>query len=227
MSLSRASFLTAMTLALMGCASARAELMRSYVLSGQVSSVDDDGSLLGGQVKAGDPFTATMIIDPGVPDTVEGASEGKYSFRLGTNTGLSMSVGGLQFGGDAATGPLAVRVFDRSPGNPDGDVISGYQFGDSTFEGAILSRLEFGFVDPTGTALSGDAIPAGIDLTKFATSYLNTSVFFDPSSRAASVGIAARIDSISVQSVPEPTAVMTMGVLAAGLWYRHRRRAAA
>jgi hypothetical protein len=169
----------------------RAELI-TIAISGQVTGVSDEHGHFGGQIHVGDTITGTYTYDSATLDSYpEDLTYAKY-LNYSAPTGISLYVDGFNFG----TNPNNVEVGITIRNDDFGE--DRYTFGSnhnlSLPDGTSVQHLFWELDDPTGTALSSDALPlTAPDLSRWSSNVLSISTDRDFS-----------INAVVTSAIPEP-----------------------
>jgi hypothetical protein len=200
----------------------------SLTISGTIASIE--GNLdTQGAFAPGDTFSLTYTVDSGTPDSDTRPWIGIY-FQFGMSPRVDVRLG-TWFASDVSTDHGAIQVAnDIPPSSPEvagWDIYLAHSFSHFGQIGEPLGEFWFNafwfqFSDTSGTAFTSDALDqGGLDLSRFDT--WNSWIGFNTASDTADVHLT--VDSISVQTVPEPSSI---GLVALGLAgansFRRRRR---
>ena len=168
-----------------------------------VDSVQDDGSYLEGKIKVGDIITGSYTYD----SSVTHLPGERYQFDS-PPFGVFLNVGGFAF----QTDPTNV-YFEMGIGNdrPWGDTYFFLSFNNlSLSNSSPVDRISWQLDDPTGTALSSDALPTTAPVLD---DWHANVLAFGADRR---YGIQAHVTS----AIPEPTCIILLSV--GGLFLRKR-----
>lgn len=169
-------------------------------------------------VPAGTPFSGTLVYDLGAA-----APAGSVAFYGGTKTvyvnaysALTMTIGGETVQ-ETVPGPMTLYDNVNPPnGVPVGDSLYSFTPGSGnpnastgSFAGLTPNFIYLGFVDTSGSAFSGSALPATLDLGTFTSAFIG--VNFHPFGAGNTTTIASLR---TLTPVPEPT---TLGLTLGGL----------
>ena len=128
-------------------------------ITAEVDSVEDNGNYLEGQINPGDIITGTYTYDSLTADSSPlDPIQGNY-WHYGPPAGISLSVGGFEFQTNPADVEfhLAIRN-DIQPGGEDIYAIVSYN-NLALSNGTLVEDIYWQLYDPTGDALSSDALP--------------------------------------------------------------------
>ena len=175
-----------------------------YRLMGHVQWVDDEGSLLNGQVQVGDPWSVRFLIESTAPDQIpEQPNEGQYQ---GLYTQLS-----------------AGQYFETFPDNTElylfngnGDLLQIYA---STINPKGWKiNLKAVLTDMTGTVINNDYMPIhSIDIKQFGDRFLQLNIY---NSWISVSKFAGSVDAFVI--VPEPVS-FTLFIIAFAFFPLSRR----
>ncbi len=126
-------------------------------VTAHVTQWADSTGVLGGQIAVGQAIAGTYTYDTNTPDQ-DPSTDGHYQ-PAATQAGVSVSAGALSFQ-SVATSQLDIFVHpSASPGN-DASLLSIAGSNDQPLpSGALVTSIAFHFSDPTGSALTSDALP--------------------------------------------------------------------
>ena len=199
----------------------------SLTISGTIASVESNLDT-GGAFAAGDTFSLTYTVDSATPDSDIHPWVGVY-YQFGSAPRIDVRLGTWSASG-LSGGSGAIIASNDIPPSPSPEVAGWDVYeAESFFEfGGIgdplgefwFNAFLFQFADTSGTFLTSEAlIPPGLDVSKFDRRY--SWIGFNTKSDTADVYLT--VDSISIQTVPEPASV---GLVALGLagasWFRRR-----
>jgi len=175
----------------------------SFIFGGTVG----ESTLMG--VRPGDKFSGTFTYDStlsngGVPGTFDFSQlPVAHTVSLGAGTFHDSSVSSV-----SPTSPLdqyTIQTTNNRIGQPSSFVLTA-----STLNKPQPDALTLTFVDPTGSSFSTDRLPTTLNLALFQ----NATVSYDPPAGSFS-GMITSLQQL--QAVPEPAAVVLLGVGAACL----------
>ncbi|MGA2071204.1 MAG: PEP-CTERM sorting domain-containing protein [Sedimentisphaerales bacterium] len=172
----------------------------TIAISGYVTSVSDENKHFGGQIAIGTPITGTYTYDSAIPDSYPSDfSYGQY-WNYTPPAGVSLNVGGLNFRTNPDNVEFAVTVNNNNLGEDSYSIWSTKNL--SLSDGTLVQSISWYLNDPTGTALSSDALPLTMpDLSKWGYNSLNIST-------DRTFGISATITS----ATPEPATAFLFGL---------------
>ena len=155
--------MAAAILGLFSCV-ARATLV-PIAITGEVTYVDDDDGLLGGDINVGDIITGVYIYDSSTPDSDPGGNGGSYR-HYSPPAGITLTVGGLVFMTDPDDVYFIVRIAnDMPPGIVGSGLSDGYGLRSEHNlplpdpDGALVTLIRLSLFDRSFSALSSDALP--------------------------------------------------------------------
>jgi len=167
----------------------------SFNMSGDITGVNDNNSLLNGSIVVGDAFSGTFTYDSSLPDTV-------FDPTVYSSGGLSSSItsvvtaGNYVFQGDSGTVDLQNKSSDSLlflfpyTSNPFIDL------------GPNPGRAIFiTFLDSSGTVFSDDSLPTSLNLSNFSSATIT--LFGDSGPSNPLFSVSGNITSLS--PVPEPS----------------------
>lgn len=200
----------------------------SLTISGTITSIESNLDTQGA-FAPGDTFSFTYTVDSATPDSDPRPWVGIY-FQFGMAPRIDVRLGSwLASGVSGGLGGIWVSN-DIPPSSPEvagWDSYLAHSFSDFGRIGEPLGQFWFNafwfqFSDTSGTAFASDVLDqAGLDLSLF--DRWHSWIGFNTTSDTADVYLTA--DSISVQTVPEPSSI---GLVALGLagadWFRRRGR---
>ncbi|MHC4742866.1 MAG: PEP-CTERM sorting domain-containing protein [Planctomycetota bacterium] len=193
---------------ILGPPAAQAELV-TIQIEALVDSVLDEGNYLEGKVQVGDIITGWYSYDSSTADSNPSEYIGMYE-HYSSPYGISLSTGGFVFETDSANVDFSVSV-----GNAGGPYsMDNYRIVSrnnlSLSNGAPVDTISWQLDDPTGNALSSDALPTTAPVLDDWQS--NTLSF----GTVREYGIFAHVTS----AVPEPGTVVLLAI--GGLVLRRR-----
>jgi hypothetical protein len=203
--------LAKITLAILVCAFLPAVSNGQLITIGieaTVKYVTDTDHLLEGKVTVGSTITGTYTYDTSTPDSEPSTSQGAY-WHYSALCGISLNVSGFSFKTDPTNVNFLVDILNDDGINP----ADGYLLRSSNnlplSNGVLVDYIFWQLDDPTGTALSSDALPTTApNLANWNSDY-GLSIYSWGDNE-----FLLRADVISATVVPEPT---TLLLAAAGL----------
>ncbi|MCX5632196.1 MAG: PEP-CTERM sorting domain-containing protein [Phycisphaerae bacterium] len=176
------------------CLPVRADLI-TIAISGQVTGVSDQHNHFGGQIHVGDTITGTYIYDTAA---YPGPSSGQY-WHYSAPAGISLYVGDFNFKTDSTNVEFYLGIGNNGPFGEDIYVITS-NHNLPLSNGTLVQFIDWILNDPTGTALSSDALPlTAPDLSSWSSNVLSISTDRDFS-------ISAVVTSATL--VPEPATLL-------------------
>jgi len=172
-----------------------------------VDSVQDEGNYLEGKIGVGDIITGYYVYESTTPDSSPlDPVQGNY-WHYSAPAGIALTVGGFNFMTDPFN--IAFRVAIRN--NAPGDV---YSIGSSNnlplSNGTPVDDIWWSLKDPTGTALSSDALPT---ISPILDQWEANVLAIEADRR---YGIKAHVTS----AIPEPACIILLSI--GGLFLRKR-----
>jgi hypothetical protein len=174
-------------------------------ITAEVDSVDDPYGWLEGQINPGDTITGTYTYDSLTVDSSPlDPIQGNYS-HYGPPAGISLSVGGFEFQTDPADVEfhLAIRN-DIQPGGEDIYAIVSYK-NLALSNGTLVEDIYWQLYDPTGDALSSDALPTTAPSLP---DWEQNSLTLRGGTRLEPFAVEAHVTS----AVPEPATILLLAV---------------
>jgi hypothetical protein len=144
----------------------------------EVTDVDDQFNLLNGAIQVGDKIRGKYNYDTGTPDSNPSPQIGEYEHTSST-FGIKLEAGGLVFKTNPNDVEFSIAVYDNYPHGDSYGVLSkkNLQLSNGIQVRYIIMRLE----DPTGFALSSDALPTTVPVISDWTNNNFTIDGFNPS----------------------------------------------
>ena len=192
----------------------------TVAFTGVWTLVDDAGAVLGGAITPGSAFSATLVYDDATPDSNASPLYGNYTVAP-AQLGFTVTSGGFTFS-HVFGGLNEIDVLH--PGT--GDTVSLYAEGlaVSPSVGPIgFSWAGFSLDDPSGTALSSDAL-TGVPWSMAAWSAGAMTIFADLDDGNPLTYFDLEGDVTSLTATPEPGTAGLVGAGLALLSLRARRR---
>jgi len=167
-----------------------------------VDSVSDDGNYLEGKIKVGDIITGFYLYDSTTPDSNPSPYIGMYEHYT-LPYGIKLSIGGFVFQSDPDDVDFLVSVGNAGgPYSMDNYLIASRN-NLSLSNGAPVDRISWQLDDPTGTALSSDALPTAPPVLDDWQSVFGLRISAD-----RMWGIDAHVTS----AIPEPSTMLFLGL---------------
>jgi hypothetical protein len=191
------------------------------LMTGAWTVVDDAGGVLGGAVLPGTAFSATLVYDDATPDSNALPEFGNY-FGAPAQFSFTLSTGGFLFS-HVAAGVNEIDVIDLGSG--DGVAVYAETF---TVSPALpplgLTYTNPSFGDPSGTALSSDAL-TGVPWSLGAWSSPGMAFFADIDDGNPLTYFDLQGDVTGLTVVPQPTTrgLLSLGLALLGCGARRRR----
>ncbi|MHC4157372.1 MAG: PEP-CTERM sorting domain-containing protein [Planctomycetota bacterium] len=179
----------------------------------QVDYVEDLGNYLEGKINPGDIITGTYTYESTTPDSSPlDPAQGNY-WHYAPPAGITLTVGGFDFQTDPTSVEFHVAIRnDIEPGEEDLYSIVSYNNA-SLYNGTPVDHISWQLYDPTGTAVSTDALPTSAPvLTDWSTSY----------GLRLEAERAYIIDAHVTSAVPEPVTILLLAL--GGLVLVRRRK---
>ena len=168
-----------------------------------VDSVSDDGNYLEGKIKVGDIITGFYLYDSTTPDSNPSPYIGMYEHYT-LPYGIKLSIGGFVFQSDPDDVDFLVSVGNAGgPYSMDNYLIASRN-NLSLSNGAPVDRISWQLDDPTGTALSSDALPTAPPVLD---DWQTDVLVFGADRR---YGIGAHVTS----AIPEPSTIILLSLAA-------------
>jgi hypothetical protein len=187
----------------------QAELI-TWQFGGEITSINDPGSVWSGKLQVGDLFTGEYVIDSATPDSSPSSTVGRYR---SPNASMIVTLGGVEITVPSTVSELT--VWNDSDNHWDGIDFTGATFSSGSWR---VDEL-FTFVrDRSCTAFSSDQLPVQVfDMNQFDYRSFGLSGWYGSSQRFVLQGTTTYL------MVPEPA---TLGVtIMMGLALRGRRAA--
>jgi hypothetical protein len=169
-----------------------------------VDEVGDPHGYLGGRITSGDTVTGSYTYDTSTADS-NPSSQGADYRHYQAPCGISLSVGGFEFRTDPGNVDFLIQIIDDYP--PEDNYLvrsrNNLPLPDGTYVGGISWVLE----DPSGTALSSDALPATAPVLD---DWGSNELWFGGGIRGDAFGVISHVTSAAV--IPEPGAIVLLGV---------------
>jgi hypothetical protein len=172
-----------------------------------VDSVDDSGNYLEGQINPGDIITGFYTYESTTPDSNPLATIGRYEHHVPPH-GIFLSVEGFDFETDPANVDFLIEITNDYPPNDDYFLLSHSNLPLSN--GVLVDSISWWLYDPTGSALSTDALPVTAPL-------LND---WQGNHLRLEGDRTFLIDAHVTSAIPEPTTFLLLGL--GGLLLRKR-----
>jgi hypothetical protein len=181
------------------CISARADLI-TISISGHVTAVDDQYGHLENKIDVNDTFTGAYTYDSAIADSYpEDFSYGQF-WNYVAPTGVSLSIGELNFRTDPDNVEFAVTINNNHLGEDSYSIWSAQNL--SLSNGTLVQSISWYINDATGTALSSDALPlTAPDLSKWSSNVLR--IFHDRDFEISAIVTSAVL-------IPEPATLFLM-----------------
>lgn len=209
--------------------SASADLV-TWIATIQVDTVDDPFDMLGGSIAPGDLMTGTISYDTSLTDDSPSDTEyGNYNVLFPTSDNW---IEGKTASGDGfyeSTEYFGVQVYDPAPQTGFFDTLSFFSSGDTipsllqTFSVDTID-LDILFIDNDASALAGDSLPVVINLADFDEAYMEMEGYSFTPGGGYEFGFSVSGTVTALRSVPEPSSLCTLTVVAAGMLPPARRR---
>jgi hypothetical protein len=122
-----------------------------------VDTVEDEDNYLEGQISPGNIITGYYTYESTTPDTNPSASGGRYEHST-SPYGIFLSVGGFDFQTDLTNVDFLIEVENDHP--PEDNYFLLSQSNLDLSNGTTVDSISWWLYDPTGNALSTDALPA-------------------------------------------------------------------
>jgi hypothetical protein len=154
----KAEKIIAIILAMWGlvlCPSLAKATLITIEIEGVVDSVWDTGNYLEGKIEAGDTITGYYTYDLSTPDSNPLIEVADYHYRA-TPCGISLSIADFEFKTDPASVNFLVEITNNYPPNDDYFLLSRNNIPLSN--GTLVDSISWWLYDPTGSALSSDAL---------------------------------------------------------------------
>ena len=135
---------------------ARATLI-TIEITAEVDSVYDPSSYLEGQINPGDTIPGTYTYESTTADTNPSSTVGHY-WHYAPPAGISLTVGGFDFTTDPTNVEFLVGIGNDGPSGKDGYWLISYN-NLPLSNAALVDSIVWQLDDPTGNALSTDALP--------------------------------------------------------------------
>ena len=189
----------------------------TFDISGNITSVSDNSSLLDGSIVVGGTFSGVFTYDSSLPDTISDPSV--YSSGGGRSSITStLTVGNYVF--QSNSGGVDLFLHDQSTDT----LFFMFPYVSNPFIdlGSNSGRLNaIRFTADSGTAFPDDSLPTSLDLNDFSSAVID--LFGDNGPDNPSFSVLGDITSLRSVSLPEPG---TLGLLGFGLlgsvWLRRR-----
>jgi len=124
----------------------------------EVTDVNDEFNLLGGAIQVGDEIKGKYIYDSETPDSNADPQIGQYEYTS-SPYGIELKVSGLVFKTNSSNVEFEIVIFDNMY-YYSGDLYGVFSYNNLELSNGVqVSSIAFGLFDPTGNALSSDALP--------------------------------------------------------------------
>jgi hypothetical protein len=154
---SRFAWAACVALGIFVSAAAQAEDV-AVALTAQVTRVDDQGGLLGGNAVVGQIFSGEYIYDNAAADTNPDPALGTYRFTT-LPYGIAFGVGALDFQTDPARTELLIEM-GNNIGTRDGFLVRSSN--NLTLpDGIVIEQISWQLEDPTASVIDSDALLPG------------------------------------------------------------------
>jgi len=174
-----------------------------------VDSVSDEGNYLEGKIKPGDIITGSYIYDSDTPDSNPSITIGHY-WHYHAPFGVSLTVGGFNFKTDSANVEFLLGVGNDGPSGNDIYWFTSHNCA-RLVNGTLVDSIGWQLEDPTGNALSSDALPPTVAV--LANWEWNVLDFYG---ERGGFHVFAHVTS----AIPEPTTIILLSM--GGLFLRKR-----
>jgi hypothetical protein len=128
----------------------------TIAIEGVVDSVSDEGDYLEGKIEPGDIMRGFYTYDSSTPDTNPLQKGGRYEHTTGPH-GIFLSVGGFDFETDPGNVDFLIEIENDHP--PDDNYLLRSNSNLALPNGTPVATISWWLYDPTGNALSSDALP--------------------------------------------------------------------
>jgi hypothetical protein len=200
---------------------ARAEPI-TFVFTGTVSTVDDRFGLLDRSVTVGTRFTGSYTFESTTPDSNPDPTVGDYWHRV-PGYGITVTLGNYTFRTNPADVEFLLEVVHRAPppaSTGDNYLLRSYR-NSPLAPGLLVDHISWQLDDPTGTALSSDALPLTPPNLADWTSIFGLTITggdAPPPFGDQDYFIRGHVDSVSaITAVPEPGSLILLSIAALGL----------
>lgn len=170
-------------------------------IEGSVEYVHDPAGHLEGKIKPGDTIIGTYTYDLLTPDSEPSAYAGLYEHHS-PPAGISLNVGNFNFTTDPDNVDFVVAILnDYPPALKDQFWIRSYN-NLPLPNGAVVDGISWQLDDPTGTAISGTALPTGPPVLNQWESIFGLEIHIQKSLVRAHV----------TSAIPEPATLLLLGL---------------
>jgi len=182
---------------------ARAELV-TIQITGEVDFVGDPYGYFEGKIKVGDIITGFYTYESTTPDSNPIPQVADYLHRAAP-CGISLTVGGFEFKTDPASVNFLVEITNNYPPNDDYFLLSRNNIPLSN--GTLIDEISWWLYDPTGNALSSDAL---LITAPILDNWQSNSLGIHGPVRGNSFGIVAHVTSAVL--IPELATILLFGL---------------
>jgi len=172
-------------------------------ITAEVDAVEDSGNYLEGQINPGDTITGSYIYESTTLDSSPLDPIVGHYWHYAVPAGISLSVNGFEFRTDPSNVEFLVGIVNDNASGDDIYWVDSYNnlpLSNGTLVDTIVWQLD----DPTGTALSSDALPT----TPPVLGDWQSMVGLRLDGERAGWGIDATVTS----AIPEPSTILLLGM---------------
>lgn len=127
-------------------------------IKGEVAEVFDPDNILGGAINVGDPIFGSYTYDPATSDSDPLPTRGEY-LHTSPPYGIAVNAGGFHFETDPSNVDFEVAISNDQGSPPEDYYVLWSNSNLPLWNGALVEAIGWQLDDPTGTALSSDALP--------------------------------------------------------------------